>query len=93
MQAQSKNTGQHHDRGNTNAQQKHRIVTFLKTKNDTDNFCPKIAIDLATIDSISQDRETRITIIKQKSGGKIKLSEDYDHVCKVWGDWLADQNG
>ena len=62
---------------------KHLLVKFHKSQNEDDGFCPSIAIDLATIDSISEDRGDKQTLVKQKNGGKIKLSESFDEVFKI----------
>ena len=71
--------------------QKHKIVTFSKNRNTTDDFVPRIAIDLASIDTIAQDRADKMTIITQKSGGKIKLSDPYEVVVRIWADWMNAQ--
>jgi hypothetical protein len=67
---------------------KHKIVVFNKERNEDNGFTPKLAIDLQTIDSISQDRTTGRTMIKQKNGGKIVLADKYEDVIKVWSNWL-----
>ena len=72
----------------TDTIQRHKIVSFNKNRNTTDDFVPKIAIDLASIDTIAQDRSDKMTIVTQKSGGKIKLSDPYDKVVKAWADWM-----